>query len=108
MSTNAPSNRPYMGATPYQDDNGSGVTFRVWAPFAHRVVVIGEFNQWAENMNPLYPEGHGYWSVDVPGASEGQQYLFKITASLHLPPRATILPAILHRPGTISSFMSCI
>ena len=29
-----PSNRPFMGAIPYGDAANSGVTFRVWAPFA--------------------------------------------------------------------------
>lgn len=38
-SSRSPSQRPFMGATPYQDDTGPGVTFRVWAPFAQQVTV---------------------------------------------------------------------
>lgn len=70
----APSTRPYMGATPY---NG-GVTFRVWAPFASSVEVEGDFNNWKPGA-ALFSEGNGYWSVDVPGATVGQQYNFRIT-----------------------------
>ncbi len=64
------SQRPFMGATPYQE----GTTFRVWAPFADRVYVAGDFNNWSIDSDPLFSENNGYWSVDVQGASVGQQY----------------------------------
>jgi 1,4-alpha-glucan branching enzyme len=70
----APSNRPYMGATPY---NG-GVTFRVWAPFASDVQVQGDFNNWTPGSH-LFSEGNGYWSADLTGAMVGQQYNYLIT-----------------------------
>lgn len=72
------SQRPFMGATPYQDDAGAGVTFRVWAPFAQQVTVAGQFNNWSTNANALSSEGNGYWSVDVPGATVGQHYKFVV------------------------------
>ena len=71
-----PSQRPFMGATPYQDVAASGVTFRVWAPFAAGVFVAGTFNNWSSNGDALFSEGNGYWSVDVPNAQVGNQYLF--------------------------------
>jgi 1,4-alpha-glucan branching enzyme len=64
-----------MGAIPY----GSGVTFRVWAPFAQGACVAGEFNSWSDTANPLSSEGNGYWSCDVTGAKIGQQYKYIIT-----------------------------
>ena len=67
-----------MGATPYVDDSGSGVTFRVWAPFASSVAVSGEFNDWSSAGTPLYPEGGGNWSADVPGALISQRYLLYV------------------------------
>src|SRR4051794_5184903 len=78
MNAAGPSARPQMGATPYQDGEETGVTFRVWAPFAQQVNVAGEFNSWSGSSSPLYPEGDGFWSVDVPGAAVGQQYKFVI------------------------------
>src|ERR1700693_4700826 len=69
------SQRPYMGAIPYLD----GCTFRVWAPFAAQVSVAGDFNNWSVDSDPLFPEGNGYWSVDVPGVGVGQQYKFAIS-----------------------------
>jgi 1,4-alpha-glucan branching enzyme len=77
----APSTRPYMGAIPYGDSAGSGVTFRVWAPFAQSVAVAGDFNAWSLTANPLDSEGNGNWSVDVPAAAVGSQYKFVLAAA---------------------------
>jgi 1,4-alpha-glucan branching enzyme len=66
-----------MGAIPYD----GGVTFRVWAKFPAqgKVSVVGDFNGWNTTANPLAPDGDsGYWSVDVPGAKVGDQYLIFI------------------------------
>jgi len=67
-----------MGATPYQDSAGAGATFRVWAPFAQKVFVAGEFNNWSTGASPLFSEDNGFWSVDVAGAAVGNQYKFVI------------------------------
>ncbi len=75
------STRPYMGAIPYSDASGTGVTFRVWAPFASSVAVAGDFNGWSTSASPLYAEGNDFWSVDVPAATAGSQYKFVLTSS---------------------------
>src|SRR5687767_4822305 len=66
-----------MGARSYS----GGVGFRVWAPFAQSVAVIGEFNGWSEATSPLTHEANGYWSTDVPGAVVGQRYKYAIRDS---------------------------
>src|SRR5580704_17487330 len=68
------STRPFMGATPFD----TGVTFRVWAPFARAVAVAGTFNGWSPTANPLFSEDNGYWSVDVDGAKVDDHYKFVI------------------------------
>lgn len=75
-----------MGALPYS----GGVTFRVWAPNATAVNVAGTFNAFSASANPLVSEGNGNWSVDVPGATVGQEYKFVIAngiATWHKDPR---------------------
>jgi 1,4-alpha-glucan branching enzyme len=57
-----------------------GAAFRVWAPFASRVSVAGDFNQWSTTINPLTTEGNGYWYGEVPGAQIGHQYKFVINS----------------------------
>jgi len=68
------SQRPFMGATPYD----TGVTFRVWAPFAAHVSVAGDFNNWSSTATPLFSESNGYWSAAVSGVGVGDQYKFCI------------------------------
>jgi 1,4-alpha-glucan branching enzyme len=64
-----------MGAIPH----AGGVAFRVWAPHAERVSVIGSFNGWDSDKHPLQSEENGNWSADVPEARAGDQYKFLLT-----------------------------
>jgi len=73
----AQSSRPGMGATPYADAGGTGVTFRVWAPHATNLSVRGSFNGWAATA--MVEEGDSdLWSVDVPGAGHGNEYKYHV------------------------------
>jgi len=69
-----PSVHPGMGSMPYP----GGTAFRVWAPFASNVFVAGTFNNWSDAGHPLVSEGNGYWSADVPGAGQCDQYKYVI------------------------------
>lgn len=64
-----------MGAIPHEN----GVAFRVWAPHADRVSVIGDFNDWSGDRHPMANEGNGYWYGNVDAAAIGQGYKFQIT-----------------------------
>lgn len=61
-----------MGAVVYD----GGVAFRVWAPHADEVSVVGEFNGWSVTADPLVSDGAGYWSAAVTGAAAGNRYRF--------------------------------
>ena len=69
------SNPRQMGAIPL----GESTHFRVWAPFASGVSVVGEFNDWNGKTHPLTREDNGYWAAEVKGAKKGHQYQFEIT-----------------------------
>ncbi|MCP4966595.1 MAG: 1,4-alpha-glucan branching protein GlgB [bacterium] len=56
----------------------SGTTFRVWAPSATRVEVIGDFNSWEDGW-ALNPDRSGIWSGHIPGIEEGEIYKYRIT-----------------------------
>lgn len=53
-------------------------TFRVWAPNADTVSVIGDFNNWQNDDLFLEPEEHGYWVGVTDKAQEGQEYKYVI------------------------------
>jgi len=63
-----------MGAIPH----AKGAAFRVWAPHAEEVYVIGSFNDWNETSTPLASEKNGYWSADVSEAKVGNEYRYLI------------------------------
>lgn len=68
-----------LGAHPVKDGDEEGVYFAVWAPNAQGVSVIGEFNEWDEQANPMTKAGTiGVFETFVPGAKIGQLYKFFI------------------------------
>ncbi len=56
--------------------HANGVAFRVWAPHANKVSVIGSFNDWDATLHPMHSEENGYWYADVAKAHANDQYLF--------------------------------
>ena len=59
--------------------NEQGAGFRVWAPNASAVGVMGDFNDWSENADALGSEGNGFWYGFVAGVHSGNEYKFVIT-----------------------------
>ena len=64
-----------LGAHPHDD----GTSFAVWAPNADRVAVIGDFNGWDRDADPLEPvRSSGIWAGTVAGARPGHVYKFHV------------------------------
>ena len=53
-----------------------GVLFKVYAPDAHSVKVVGSFNDWDERLHPMASADDGIWRLFVPGLKEGDQYKY--------------------------------
>jgi 1,4-alpha-glucan branching enzyme len=74
-------NRAYerMGAHIVDRDGRSGVHFAVWAPNAERVSVIGDFNGWNSDADPMrvQPEA-GVWEAFVPDIGQGARYKYRV------------------------------
>ncbi len=57
----------------------AGTVFRVWAPNAGSVSVVGDFNGWRGDANAMHPLGaSGIWEVTVAEAHPGNLYRFEI------------------------------
>nr|WP_315852903.1 alpha-amylase family glycosyl hydrolase [Roseimaritima sediminicola] len=56
----------------------SGVAFRVWAPNADRVSVVGDFNDWDAGNGAMEAEPGGCWYRDCAEAVIGDQYKYEI------------------------------
>ncbi|RIY10473.1 1,4-alpha-glucan branching protein [Hymenobacter rubripertinctus] len=63
-----------MGAVPH----ARGTTFRVWAPAATAVALVGPFNQWNSATHPLTHETDGYWAADFADLGPGTEYKFRL------------------------------
>ena len=63
-----------MGAIPFK----GGTAFRVWAPHAESVSVMGSFNEFKEDADPLKSEGNGYWYGEIGEAKGGDEYKYFI------------------------------
>lgn len=88
----------YLGAHPAED----GYQFRVWAPNAEDVAVIGDFTNWTAQPFSLEKNEAGVWEGHIPEAETGQLYKYLVTRSggqkvEKLDPFAYYLEA---RPGT--------
>jgi 1,4-alpha-glucan branching enzyme len=73
-----------LGAHVMEHNNTSGTFFAVWAPNAKLVSVIGNFNSWQKEDNPLQKrdDGSGIWEGFIPGIGKGEAYKYYIE-SLH-------------------------
>ena len=68
-----------LGAHPSVEGEEEGIYFAVWAPNARSVSVIGDFNNWDEQADPMVKAGPiGVYETFVPEAKIGQLYKFYI------------------------------
>ena len=69
----------YLGV--HKADDGSCYVFRVWAPSALSVSVVGAFNNWDENANRMSRIGSGnIWECYINGLNEFDAYKYCIVA----------------------------
>lgn len=60
--------------------NKNGAVFRVYAPHAQKIEVIGEFNDWHGEQHVMERvDSRGVYEIEIHGAKEGQLYKYRIT-----------------------------
>ena len=71
-----------LGSHPVTDKNvTAGYFFRVWAPHAPKVSVIGDFNGWNPKTNPMKRKKHGIWETFIPDVQRFDAYQYAIGQS---------------------------
>lgn len=71
-----------LGAHPVTYKGKAGYHFSVWAPHAESVSIVGDFNGWNPDSDPMKPvEDSGIYEIFVPGISEGHLYKFAVTTT---------------------------
>ena len=94
----------FLGAHRAQRGGEEGYLFRLWAPNAARVCVVGDFCAWDENAFPMARSEHSLWERFIPGLKQFDAYKYAVTSARG----KTVLkadPYAFHaetRPGTAS------
>ena len=70
----------YFGAHMEQRAGETGVVFRVWAPHAVAISVVGDFNSWKPGSHPMRKvDGDSVWELFIPGMKEYDVYKYCVT-----------------------------
>ena len=94
----------YLGAHCTRREGEDGYVFRVWAPNAARVSVVGDFCGWDAGAYPMARNAFGLWERFIPGLQRFDAYKYAVSSAQG----KTVLkadPYALHaetRPGTAS------
>ena len=72
-----------LGAHLLSLDGVKGVYFAVWAPSAHSVSVVGDFNFWTDGEHQLEVrwDSSGIWEGFIPNIDKGTTYKYKIKSN---------------------------
>ncbi|MBQ8724575.1 MAG: 1,4-alpha-glucan branching enzyme, partial [Oscillospiraceae bacterium] len=66
----------FFGAHKSQD--GKSWKFRVWAPRARSISVIGDFNEWERSANPMHRISETVWEAEVEGLKQFDAYKYSV------------------------------
>ena len=73
-----------LGAHVVNHEGVSGTQFSVWAPNAAQIFVMGNFNGWNKNSDPLQPRAQsGIWEGFFPEIGNGTLYKYHIVSRLN-------------------------
>ena len=71
----------YFGSHLEQRGGEAGTVFRVWAPHATAVSVVGDFNSWKPGSHPMQKvDGDSVWELFIPGVKEYDVYKYCVTS----------------------------
>ena len=69
----------YFGVHLCEENGEAGAVFRVWAPHAKAVSIVGDFNSWTPGEHPMEKVTDGIWERFVPGIKQFDVYKYCIT-----------------------------
>ena len=67
-----------LGSHPCTETGQDGWRFRVWAPNAAKVCLMGDFNHWNETALPMTAQENGVWECFVPGLKQYDSYRYAV------------------------------
>lgn len=74
----------YFGFNRGQNNGKKGVWYREWAPAASYLSLIGDFNGWDREANPLQRDEHGVWSLFLSDNEYGKRLTHQSLLKVHV------------------------
>lgn len=74
----------YFGLNRGSHECEMGVWYREWAPQAHYLALVGDFNFWDRGANPLARDEWGVWSVFLPDSVYSERLLHGSRIKVHV------------------------
>ena len=68
----------FFGVHSKKKGRGYTFNFKVWAPNAVSISVVGDFNEWDRTKNPMKLIADGVWEADVPRLKQFDTYKYSI------------------------------
>ena len=68
----------FFGVHSVKKGRGRSFIFRVWAPNASSVSVVGDFNEWDKSKNPMKLIADGVWEAEIPKLQQFDAYKYSI------------------------------
>ena len=68
----------FFGVHSHKKGRGKVFTFRVWAPNAVSISVVGDFNGWDRSRNPMYLIADGVWEAQISKLGQFDTYKYSI------------------------------
>lgn len=66
------------------DSQKGGWWYREWAPAAHGLYLVGDFNQWNRSANPLQKNEKGVWELFLPDSEYKDTFIHESLIKVHV------------------------
>ena len=74
----------YFGFNRGEHEGETGVWYREWAPGAEALALIGDFNDWSRDANPMAVDDHGVWHLFLPDKDYAERFTHGSRLKVHV------------------------
>ena len=74
----------YFGFNRGENNGETGVWYREWAPNAHALSLIGDFNGWDRAANPMSVDEWGTWHLFLPDRNYANRFIHESRVKVHV------------------------
>jgi len=80
----------YFGFNRGEHEGETGVWYREWAPGAERLALIGDFNDWSRDADPMSVDDWGVWHVFLPDSEYADRFTHGSLVKVHVVSRGEV------------------